>query len=147
MTKPTTDTRLRQTLAKVQIARKEMGLEEDDYRAIVRRVTGRDSAAKCSLGQLIDLVEEFRRLGWKGGARRRPTSKSPLVRKIFVMWRELAGAGKVTAGAAALKGFVKRMASVDDPDWLTAEQAVKIIEALKAMRDRPAPNAPAEVPP
>jgi Protein of unknown function (DUF1018). len=47
----------RRALVKVQIARRELGLSGDDYRMVLKRLTGKDSATRCSdaeLGLVLD---------------------------------------------------------------------------------------------
>ena len=50
---------------KVQIARKQLQLAEDDYRAILLRITGQTSSTACSARQLDAVLREFQRLGWQ----------------------------------------------------------------------------------
>ena len=46
------DPRRRAMIGKVKIAQKELGLDEDTYRALLSRVVGRSSAADCTEAQL-----------------------------------------------------------------------------------------------
>ncbi len=55
----------RPLIAKIHIAKTQLGLDEEQYRDILRRVTGKESAAKCRYSELVDLVNEFKGLGWK----------------------------------------------------------------------------------
>lgn len=125
-------------LAKIHIARKDLGLSDDDYRAILTRVAGADSASKLGPSGLAAVLTEFARLGWKaapkgfGGKR----SDKPGVRLIFGLWTELGNLGLVTPTRPALFAFVKRQTNVNNPDWLTAGDVNKVIEGLKAMRRR-----------
>ena len=126
-------------LAKAHIARKELGLDDESYRSILVRITGRESSGKCTRPQLVDLLGEFKRLGWKGSApaRHRPASDKAHVRKVFALWKDLCDAGCVRIPSrAGLMMFCRRMAGVDDPEWLTPDQAAKVIEGLKAWRAR-----------
>jgi hypothetical protein len=120
-------------LAKVHLAKKELGLDDGTYRIVVARITGKDSAGACRRPQLVDLLAEFKRLGW-GGAPPRKTSDKPYVRKVFALWRSFCESGLArTPTPAGLKAFVKRMSGVDDPEWLDPRQAGLVIEGLKAM--------------
>ena len=69
----------RAMLAKVHLARKELGLNEADYRAVLARVTGVSSAAVMTSEQLHAALSEFRRLGWqqKSSDRTRVSGRSP----------------------------------------------------------------------
>jgi phage gp16-like protein len=131
---------LRPVFAKIHIAKKELGLDEDTYRDVVKRVTGQAGAATCTPLQLDRLIQEFKRLGWKPKGKRKP-AKSPLVRKVWAIWGALCRSGKVHAEGrdaqrTALRAFTLRMTGVQDPEWLAPEQANKVIEGLKAWQKR-----------
>jgi phage gp16-like protein len=49
----------REMLAKVHIARKDLGIDDDTYRDVLTRVTGRTSSADCTRSQIVDLLDEF----------------------------------------------------------------------------------------
>jgi phage gp16-like protein len=122
-------------LAKVHLAQKALALDEDGYRAVLVRVTGKDSSGACRRRQLVDLLAEFRRLGWKDAPR--PPSGKAHVRKVFAIWGAMCRDGiPAVPNRKGLSAFVQRMAGVDDPEWLTAEQARNVIEALKAWQAR-----------
>lgn len=126
------------TLAKIHIACKDLGLAEEDYRAILRRVAGAESAAKLTPAAHEAILTEFRRLGWKpafrqaeGSAKR---SAKPGVRLIFGLWTECARRGIVQDGSRrALLAFVVRQTGIAQPDWLTPQQVNIVVEGLKAM--------------
>jgi hypothetical protein len=61
----------RAALAKVHIAKKQLALDEDDYRDVLERITGHRSSKEITPDQLMPLQREFRRLGWKGYLLRR----------------------------------------------------------------------------
>jgi phage gp16-like protein len=120
----------RALLARVHIASKEMALTDDSYRAILKRVTGQESAADCSDGLLTKVLDEFKRLGWMPKVKR-PTSTVPHVRKVFALWTAIKP--HLDDGSdAALRSFVERQTGITRPEWLDATQANKVIEGLKA---------------
>lgn len=124
-------------LAKLHIARKELGLQEAEYRALLARITGADSARGLSDAQLDKVLVEMKRLGWKPRPSRRPPSHRPEVRKIYALWRALAHAGRIGRGAD-LRKWVKEHFDVDDPEFIPGDQARVAIERLKAWQRRPA---------
>ncbi len=133
----------RALLAQVHIARKELALDDDTYRAVLKRVTGRSSARDIDDAGLRAVLAEFRRHGWQPRRRRgrginwRPASPYPHVRKVWAVWGELKRRGIWRDPRRnSLARFVRRMTGVDDPDWLTAPQAHDVIEALKEMGER-----------
>ena len=130
-------------LAKIHVARKELALDDDDYRAILKRVTGKTSSAGLTPSEMDSALAEFQRLGWvpkrkKGGKKWRPTSERSDIRYIFVLWRLLNQAGVVERGPHALNSFVcgpkfhkKHSDAPTDVNFLTIERAQDVIEALK----------------
>lgn len=123
-------------LAKIHIARKDLGLTEENYRAILTRVAGADSAAKIGPGGQLAVLKEFERLGWSP-ERKRPKSAKPGVRLIFGLWAELGRTGALdNPSRPALLAFVKRQTGVDSPDWLSPAEVNKVVEGLKAMLAR-----------
>ena len=126
----------RSLLARVHIAAKEMGLDEETYRDLLERETGQRSAAGLSDGQLERVLAGFRRRGWRPGRSGgwRPRSDKPWVRKAYALWGEAKRTGAFRdRRRSALRAFVQRQTDVEDPEWLTPQQAEKVIEALKAM--------------
>jgi len=134
-------------LAKVHIARKDLALTEDCYRAILSRIVGQESSKGLTDIQLDKVLAEFKRLGWspqpKGkatatdGQRHRPASGKAHVRKVFAIWTDMCREGiPETPTRAALLAFVQRMTGVDDPEWMTPAQAQVVTEALKGWRGR-----------
>ena len=55
----------RAAIAKVKIAAKELCLDDDTYRAMLTRITGRSSAAHCNEAQLGLVLDEMKAKGWK----------------------------------------------------------------------------------
>lgn len=128
-------------VAKVHIAKKDLGMDCAAYRAFLERVTGKNSAGRMTLSELDKVMQEFRSLGWKPKMRKArrhiKKSKVPLIRKVYALWGEMCAEGYVSQpDREGLRAFVKRMTDVDDPEWLDEEQAVKVVEALKAWKAR-----------
>jgi phage gp16-like protein len=131
----------------LHVGRRELGLEEDDWRAILRRVAGQDSLRAMSDGQRQAVLDELKRLGFRPRAgrdkRRHPPSAKPYVRLVHALWRSCHRLGVVEDGSrGALRAFCKRFiahgndAVAVDPDLLSYDQARPVIEALKAMEAR-----------
>ena len=133
------------SLATIHIGQKELGLDEDTYRALLVRVTGKASAAKMSEGERQKVVAEMKRLGfvvrskrWGGAkATHRKASEKAWVRLMYALWRSIGEHGGIKdKSAEALRAFVKERTGVADPEWLTYAQADPLIRALKAMEAR-----------
>lgn len=137
----------RAAVVKVQIARKELGLDEDTYRAMLERITGRTSSAACTDDQLGAVLDEMKAKGWKprvvaGGrsgrsARRPAPAASPVARKARALWISLHQLGVVRdPSEAALERFAARQLGVERLVWASASHGYRLIEALKAMAQR-----------
>lgn len=62
---PTTHTESRKSLtAKIHIARKDLGLDDDTYRAMLEHLTGHRSSKDCTNRQLVMVIASLRRRGW-----------------------------------------------------------------------------------
>ncbi len=146
--KPRVSPRRRALLARLHIARKELGLDEETYRAALQRIAGASSARDLSDEAIERVLAEFRRRGWRpgkarparssrGGRRWRPPAKHAHQRKVWALWGELKRQGVWRdPNPASLVKFVRRLTGVDDPDWLTPAQSNKVIEALKDIGHR-----------
>lgn len=129
----------------INIAKGQLGLHEDDYRALLVRVTGQSSLRQMSDRQKIDVVDEMKRLGFRIRARGRmlPPSTKPYIRLIHALWKSCHKNGAIENGSReALRAFCKRFVAPGDdsiavdPDLLTQKQASPVIEALKKMEAR-----------
>ena len=126
----------------VHIAKKTLGLDDDGYRDLLEARTGKQSAAKCSNAQLVNLVEHFKAQGFKpkrkvpARAGRRNLADGETRRKARALWLSLYHLGLIAEPSEpALATFVKRQAGVDDLRFDTGSVA-KIIEALKSWASR-----------
>lgn len=127
-------------LSKIHVARAQLGLADADYRALLARVAGVDSAARLDARGRVAVLDEFKRLGWAprvNGAAKGKASPKAHVRKVFALWGALERAGLLRdASRKALDAFVQRQTGVASVEWLTPEQATKVTEGLKAMLAR-----------
>lgn len=126
-------------LAQVHIARKQLAINDDDYRELMQRVTGHDSAKECSIGELREAVANFERMGFRatGASKRRDLGGAATIRKARAMWISLYQLGAIDDGSdAALEAFGKRQLRVDRLRWASERDGFRLIEALKAIADR-----------
>jgi phage gp16-like protein len=136
----------RPVLAKVAIARKELGLDDGTYRAILARLTGKESARDCTDAQLGLVLDEFKAKGWTprvvaGGRAPRPAARAradhPAAKKARALWISLHQLGVVRdPSEAALEAFARRQLKVEALQWADRQRVYKLIEALKAMAER-----------
>lgn len=136
------DQRRRSMLAKVHLAKKELGLIEDDYRAILLEEAGVCSAAKCNETQLAAVLERFKARGFqaKSGAVQRAGPRRadhPVARKARALWISLYHLCAIDdPSERALEAFAARQLGVEKLQWANQAQGYKLIEALKAIGER-----------
>lgn len=133
------DQERRVLIAKVHVAKKEMGLTDDDYRAMLVRVTGNLSSADCDVTELRSMVEEMKSKGFrpKPARGRAPASDHPSARKARALWISLHHLGAIhNPSEQALEAFAKRQLKVEKLQWADQAKAYKLIEALKGIAER-----------
>lgn len=119
------------SLAKIHIAKSQLGLDDETYRALLARVAGVRSAKDLNPRQVGAVLVEFERLGWvpsttkKAGrkAPKAPTNKAQMS-KVEAF---LAEANRPWAYADAM---ALRMFKVERVEWLDADQLRRMIAAL-----------------
>jgi len=144
-----TDRLRKKELALIHVLKKQIGLEDEDYRYLKLRVTADfrespvDSAAAMTSVERKALIQELHRLGGhsgppKGEKRIFGESKEPHVRKLYACAYQLIrdGATAPRDPARWLRKFTKALTGVEDPRWTTALDCNKVIEALKAWHRR-----------
>ena len=139
----TSDNGRRALLAKVHLAKKDLRLDDDTYRDILERQTGRRSSAECTVGELENLVAHFRAQGFvpktvAGGRQGAPRSAGPrradhpVAKKARAMWISLHQLGVVeNSSEQALEAFAKRQLGVERMQWMDQGLSSKLIDALK----------------
>lgn len=133
------------TVAIINIAKVQLGLDEEAYRALLQRVTGLVSLRAMSEAQRIAVVEELKRKGFrvKAGGKRLPVSQKPYIRLIHALWKSCTRLGVISNGSReALREFCRGILYPGndkialDPDTLDYPSASKVIDALRAMERR-----------
>ena len=125
-------------LSLIHIAKKDTGITDDAYRAILNGAANVDSAAQILYEyQFNAVMKAFENLGFKSSSPYFPRPRwkdywgctSGQRAKIELMWKEYAR----NPSERALRAFIKRIVHVDHPRFLNAELARKVIIALEAM--------------
>ncbi len=120
--------RRNQQLSKIHIAKKDLGLDDETYRALLGRITGQSSAKDLNPLQVAKVLQEFERLGWKSqqgrGKPKAAADKAKLVGKIEA---QLAEAGRPWEYG---DGLAKRLYQVERLEWLDAKQLSGVVAAL-----------------
>ena len=133
--------RRRAELAKIHIAKKDLGLDDGTYRAMLHAVAGVESAAELTACGRRDVLEHLKSAGFASKTARpkykgRPhnmdglLSRDMQLRKIEAL---LTVGGKSWAYA---DGIARRICKVDKVAWVKTDQLYKIITALRMQAQR-----------
>jgi phage gp16-like protein len=126
----------RSMIAKIQIAKKQLAMAEDDYRQALMDQTGHDSLTRCSDPQLARVLEFMKSKGFSSSPSGKAASH-PMARKARALWISLHQLGAVrNPSDQALEAFAKRQLGCEKLRWANQSDAYKLIEALKAMAER-----------
>ncbi|PPD36759.1 MAG: GemA protein [Methylomonas sp.] len=133
------------------IGKQQLGWDDEFYRGIWLPLRGarpdadrRYSAATLDDGQLRAALEEMRRQGFKPAAKSagsRKLADDAQSKKIRALWLQLHKTGKVrdpseAALARWIAGQFKTSSGIEALQWISREQASRIIEQLKKWLDR-----------
>ena len=130
----------RAALAKIHIAKKQLNLDEDTYRAMLQEVAGVDSAADLDQRGLGKVLDRLADRGAKFTSRGRTSEKStPHQPKRRLLWKiyQLLGDRPVKYAV----GILKHMGGPDALEWATPIQLHKVVAALEYDRKRKARRA------
>lgn len=126
----------RALMAKIHVAKKQLLMDEDDYRQILLDETGKQSLKQCSDKQLELVVSALKRKGFQP-IQRKGVAMHPMARKARALWVSLYHLGVVrNKEEEALEAFAKRQLGCDRLIWARQSDANRLIEALKAMAVR-----------
>ncbi|UFQ97008.1 gp16 family protein [Pseudomonas wenzhouensis] len=125
-------------LSKIHIAKGQLGMDDDSYRALLRRVAGVESAKDLNTRQVGRLMVELERLGFKpqpsSKAKGKPHNAQQLGPRIDKIEAQLADMRLPWAYADAL---ARQMFKVEKVAWLKkAEQLDALIAALHVEQEK-----------
>lgn len=138
-------------LAAIHALKSKLQLSDDDYRALLMQLTGKNSSKLLSDRQRQALRDHLQglaeRMGVAKPSRARPLSAkrfaekkaeaTPKERKVWAMWNQLHRDGKLRANSpAALHAWVARTVHVNALSWCNDAQLNTLIEALKSWSER-----------
>ncbi|WP_339615207.1 regulatory protein GemA [uncultured Gilvimarinus sp.] len=128
----------------IHVGRREIGMDDESYRMMLASMPalgGRTSSADLSIRGLRLVLDSLKAKGFKIRSKAKPQSRtladdsqSKLIRHL---WLQLADDGVVRdRSETALAHFVCRMVKIEALQWLTSDQASKVIEHLKGWMGR-----------
>lgn len=124
------------TLAKIHIAKTQLGMDDDTYRVMLHSVGGVQSSKDLTAAGASRVLKHLEKAGFTPTRKARTDDRSPAddaqSRKIRALWIELHTLGAVrNESESALAAYVKRQTGVEALQWLDNRQASHVIEALK----------------
>lgn len=148
----------RQQMAMIHIAKKDLGLDDDAYRAMLFDLFGVRSSKDLNVSKAGELLWNLKQKGWKPKAPKKgSTSKArgawqgrpvprdeikPLIRKTIKLLSLLKKLGKGMAYFNYADGIAKKMFYRDQPnvdikiEHLTVAQLHKVVQALEIQARR-----------
>lgn len=119
-------------LSKIHIAKKDLGLDDETYRALLVRVAGVRSAKDLTLRQTAAVLVEFARLGWEPKPAKKQGRKAPLAAldRVKLVGKIEAFLVEAKRSWAYADGMAMRMFKVERVEWLAPQQLQKMVAAL-----------------
>jgi len=130
-------------IQKIHVAKRELGLDDETYRAVIRMATGnrQESSGTCTEQQLQAVLAHMKSRGFKV----RHTSKTPRTadeKLIRAIWAQLDEIGALAdSSEKALNAYVLRIGNVSDTRFLTPSKVTEVVETLKKWAVRVFPGA------
>ena len=139
----------------IHVAKRDLSLDDDTYRSILQRFGRKESSSDLTVPELEQVLEHLKRSGFKVRSKGKPAKPKavkakpsrPLAqdaesKKIRALWLFLHELGAVkNPSEEALATYVKRIAGVDALQWISGEQAERLIETMKKWAMRFLPDA------
>lgn len=127
---------------KVHIARKQLMMDDDVYRDILRvNFNGAESSTDLSDSEIKRLITIFQAKGFKPlFGRKKQDMQAPkdaMSKKIKALWITLFEMREVrNSSETALNAYCRRMTGIDRRHWLDNKQKAVVIESLKSWVER-----------
>jgi hypothetical protein len=123
--------------AKINIAWRQIGMCEDDYRQLLLETTGKLYLKECSDGDLIMVIDRLKAKGFKPIPRKK-VAMHPFAQKARAMWKSLYYLGAVhSPSEEALEAFAKRQLKCERLVWARQSDSEKVMEVrLRSMGER-----------
>ncbi|WP_289115996.1 regulatory protein GemA [uncultured Psychrobacter sp.] len=125
----------------IHIAKSQLKLDDATYRHMLTEQTGKDSCSKMSKSELVVVFEHLKSLGFKTtpakSAGKVAQADDAQSRKIRSLWLTLHDLGAVrNASERALAKYVERQTGKSALQFISTEDASRVIETLKKWQQR-----------
>lgn len=123
----------------IRVAKEQVGMSEGDYRAILVRLTGQETAKALNPDTFKRLMSHFEAMGFRSTATRKDMRRKPgkaseaQMRKINQLWAEFTDGTGTDTG---LRHWMEKRGYGSSIAWLESETARKVIAALMNMVSR-----------
>ena len=119
----------------IHIAKSQIGLSDEDYRAVLESTAKKISCSEMTLFELNEVLKAMKKLGFK--VKKLETREEEIgwdaskaqMDYIKGMWERVAH----DKSDRALYKFIKRITGADHPRFMTAKDSQKVIIALRKM--------------
>jgi hypothetical protein len=146
-------------LARIHVAKRDLALQDEDYREILARVTGKRSAADLEMVDVLPLQNELRRLGWQGwlvsrdeaqAIRRQQRTQAKRyadcddrigypngaqLRKLDALFKGVQGFADIRPDEA-FRRFLENRFKISHAKFLDSKQYERALKAVREMRER-----------
>lgn len=129
-------------LAQIHIAKAQLGMDDETYRAMLWTIARVMSAADLDWAGRKRVLDHCKAKGFKVKSAKKAKSTRPLAsddqsKKIRALWLDLHESGTVRdPSEKALAAYVKRVTHISALQWLNTYQASTVIESLKSWQAR-----------
>ena len=125
----------------IHIAKAQLKLDDGTYRHLLTEQTGKDSCSKMDKSELVVVFEHLKTLGFKTkpakSAGKVAQADDAQSRKIRSLWLTLHDLGAVrNASERALAKYVERQTGKSALQFISTEDASRVIETLKKWQQR-----------
>ncbi|MEI7250301.1 regulatory protein GemA [Pectobacterium versatile] len=128
-----------QLIKLIHVAKRDRKLDDDTYRQFLVNYAGVDSTRDMTERQLQQVLDAMKLLGFKVKSTKphKITATDAQSKKIRALWLEMADAGYVRdSSERAINAYVHRITDVGRLEWLSTDQASRVIESLKQWQAR-----------
>ncbi|WP_174866824.1 gp16 family protein [Pectobacterium polaris] len=128
-----------QLIKLIHVAKRDSKLDDDTYRQFLVNYAGVDSTRDMTERQLQQVLDAMKQLGFKVKSTKphKITATDAQSKKIRALWLEMSDAGYVRdSSERAINAYVHRITDVGRLEWLSTDQASRVIESLKQWQAR-----------
>jgi len=127
----------RSKLAQIHIAKAQLGLADDEYRALLARAAGVSSAKDLTDRGVALVLNEFKRLGWQPKAPKRAGRKPGNFNREEMLHKIEAQLSELEAPWSYAEAIARQQTGIAKLDWLKTEKQFKgVIAALHVEQEK-----------